>query len=278
MYFFKKNKNKIIVGSIVIILIIIIGTTNKANYKSTGPENFLGNIISPISKTFYNIGNKISSSLGNPGKFFGDGKDKEKLELEILKLEDENRNLQNIIGKSDILKAEKDLLDSTDLNLISAQLISKEPGNWYNKFKIDKGKKDGVKEGTIIIQGIKIEGELIQEGLVGRVIKAGDNWATVTTTIDELNSVSFKSIRTQDGGMIKGSIDGNVEGYLFDRKADVLAGDKLYTSGLGKGYKEDLYIGEVEEVVLLEEELMKKIVVKPAVDFKKIYKVFAIIE
>nr|WP_300002063.1 rod shape-determining protein MreC [Tissierella sp.] len=278
MYFFKKYKNRMIVGTVAVILIIIIGSTNNRIGDITRGENFLGNIFNPINKLFYSVGNKISHSLGNAGDLFTLQEDKEKLETEVLKLKDKNRSLENIIAKSDFLKAEAEILKTTDKNLVPAQVTSKEPGNWYNKFMIDKGTKHGVKKGTVIIQGIESEDGVIQEGLIGIVIDAGDNWAQVSSSIDEQNSVSFKIIRTQDGGIIKGSFDSTMEGYLFDRKADVTIGDELYTSGLGKAYKKDLYIGKVEDVIQLEEELMKKIVVKPAIDFKKIYKVFAIIE
>lgn len=278
MYFLKKYKNRMIVTLVTIILIITVGVTNKRNNDITTGENFLGNIFSPINKFFYSIGNRISHSFGNVGDLFTLQEEKEKLEIEVLELQDKNRKLENIISKSDFLKAESELLKTTDKNLMNAEIISKEPGNWYNKFTIDKGKRDGIKKDTIIIQGIKLEDGTIHEGLVGRVIKVGDNWSKVSAIIDEENSVSFKIIRTQDGGIVKGSIDSDMEGFLFDRKADVVIGDQLYTSGLGNAYEKDLYIGEVEDVIQLEEELMKKVVVKPAIDFKKIYKVFAIIE
>lgn len=278
MYFFRKYKNRMIVTLVTIILIIIIGVTNKNISKMIGGENFVGNIFSPINKFVYNIGNSISEFLGNTGDLFTLQREKERLEIEVLRLEDENRKLANIIGKSDFLKAEAELLTNTNKNLISAQVISKEPGNWYNSFKIDKGTSDGIKKGTVIIQGVEADGGLIQEGLIGRVVKVGTNWAKVSSTIGEQSSVSFKIIRTQDGGIIKGSIDSEMEGYLFDRKADVVIGDELYTSGLGKSYQSDLYIGKVEDVIQSEEELMKRIVVKPAINFKKIYKVFAIVE
>lgn len=280
MSFLKKYKNRLIVTIVTIILIIVIGVTNKNNSMAFG-ENFLGNIFSPISKAFYTVGSKISNSFDNMEGVFSSSDKKKGLEEKLLKLEDENRRLQNIVGKSDFLKIESELLKKTDLNLISAKVISKEPGNWYNKFTIDKGTEDGLKEGDIIIQGINLEGEIIKEGLIGKIIKAGDKSSKVITLIDEQNSVSFKVIRTQDGGIVKGSIDNidsYMEGYLFDRNADVVVGDELYTSGLGKGYIEDLYIGEVEDVIQLEEELMKKIIVKPAINYKKIYKVFAIVE
>lgn len=278
MYFFKKYKNRMIVITVAIILIVIIGATNNRNKGVTAGENFLGNIFTPVNKIFYSIGNSVSHAMGNAGDLFTLQEDKENLELEVLKLRDENRRLQNLIGKSDFLKAEAKLLKQSDNNLVSAQVTSKEPGNWYNKFIIDKGTKNGVKKGTVIVQGIEAEDGVIHEGLIGIVIDAGDNWAQVSSAVDEQNSISFKVIRTQDGGIIQGNLDSTMEGYLFDRKADVTAGDELYTSGLGKAYKKDLYIGKVEEVIQLEEELMKKIVVKPAIDFKKIYKVFAIIE
>lgn len=278
MYFIKKYKNKMIVTLVTIILIITMGMTNGRESEITRGENLVGNIFAPVSKFFYSISNKVSNSIENLGGSFGSKDETEELKIEIAKLKDENRELQNIIGKSDFLRKEAELLENTKLNLVSAQVISKEPGNWYNKFTIDKGKKDGIKNGDIIIQGVDVKGQIIGEGLVGRVSEVGDKWAKVSTIIDEQNSISFKSIRTQDGGMVKGSIESDIEGYLFDRKADIVVGDKIYTSGLGKGYIEDIYIGEVEEVLQVEEELMKKIVVKPAIDFKKIYKVFAIVE
>ncbi len=44
-------------------------------------------------------------------------------------------------------------------------------------------------------------------------------------------------------------------GYLFDTKADVMKGDKLFTSGLGGIYVKDLYIGEITDVIKEDEDL-----------------------
>ncbi len=70
--------------------------------------------------------------------------------------------------------------------------------------------------------------------------------------------------------MISDSMDNKLTGYLFDTKADVMKGDKLFTSGLGGGeYIKDLYIGEITDVVKKDEDLMKSIYIEPAIDFKK---------
>ena len=49
-----------------------------------------------------------------------------------------------------------------------------------------------------------------------------------------------------------------------------------FAFSLSTAADEDLYIGEVDKVEDVEEELIKKITVKPAIDFKKLFRVFII--
>ena len=263
---------------ITIILLVIIGYTSSEREIISKSEKIVGNVLSPVSKVTFNLGRNISDFFGSIFKFVNVKEENDELKKQIIALESSQRELENIIGKSDYLRNEAKILESTNHNFLHAQIISKEPGNWYDRFLIDKGIKDGIVKGATIIQGIEIEKDLFQEGIVGRVVDVGDNWAKVITIIDELNSISFKVIRTQDGGILSGEVDGTISGYLFDNKADIIVGDKLYTSGLGGTFIKDIYIGEVTEVFSDEEELTKKVVISPAIDFKKLYKVFVIIE
>lgn len=278
MLFFKKYKNRMIVALIAIILIVIIGITNSERLKLTGIERFIGNVFSPVQKVVFSIGRNVSDFFVSIKDIFNLMEENEQLKLKILELEEENRKYEDLIGKSEYLINEKRLLDSTSYNLISAQVVGKEPGNWFNRFTIDRGLKDGVEKGDTVIQAVQVDGEIVQEGVVGRIVEVGDNWAKVISIIDENNNISFKVIRTQDGGIVSGSIDGKLSGYLFDSKADIMKGDKLFSSGLGGVYLEDLYIGEITNVIKKDEDLEKRIEVKPAVDFKKIYKVYVILD
>ena len=278
MYFFKKYKNRMMVTAVAIILIIIIGVTNKDRISLTKFEKIIGNIISPITKVTYNIGNKVTGFFSNLSNISNLKEENEELKIKVAALEDANSNLQNLIGQYDFLKNEASLIDNTNYELISAQITSKEPGNWYDIFIIDKGLKDGIGKNDNVIQGIETENGVIEEGIVGRVTDVGDNWARVVSIISEQNRISFKAIRTQDGGVLSRSNDGEIIGYLFDNEADIVPGDKIYTSGLGEVFLQDLYIGEVDEVQEVEEELIKNITVKPAIDFKKLFKVFVIID
>lgn len=276
MYFFRKYKDRMMVITIAIILILIIGYTSKERLNITKFEKTFASFLSPISKVSINIKNGVTNFFTNIKQVSTLKADNIELEQRVLELESENRDLKNIIGMSDYLKNEARLIQSSSHNFIQAQITSKEPGNWYNRFQIDKGSNHGVEKGDTVVTGFEVEQNLVQEGIVGRVVDVGPSSSKVITIIDEINKVAFKNIRTQDGGILNESTDGTISGYLFDSKSDVIVGDKLYTSGLGGSFIKDIYIGEVEEVIDDEEDLMKKIIIKPAINFKKLQRVLII--
>ncbi|NLY85044.1 MAG: rod shape-determining protein MreC [Tissierellia bacterium] len=276
MSFFRRNRERMMVTLVAIILIILIGVTSTERMAITKFERILGNVLTPVGKLFTNISENISSFFSNVKNIAKLKEENEMLKKKVSLLEEENRNYLNIIGKTDYLRNELRLLESTKYNLIEAQVTGKEPGNWFDRFTIDKGLKDGVEKGNTVVQGVQIDQNTVIEGIVGRVVDVGDNWAKVVSIVDEDSKIAFKILRTQDGGIISGNIDGKITGYLFDDKADVIKGDKLFTSGLGGAFVKDIYIGEIESVISDDKELMKAIEIKPAIDFKKIYKVFII--
>ena len=69
----------------------------------------------------------------------------------------------------------------TEYPKIAAEIISKDPGNWYDTFVINKGSNDGIqKDMNVIADG----------GLVGLVEEVSSNSATVRSIIDDSSSVS----------------------------------------------------------------------------------------
>lgn len=265
-----------IVTAVAIILIIMIGVTSSERMNITSFESALGNILSPVEKFFFSVGESVSEFFSSVSNISNIKEENEQLKKRVAILEEENRRYEDIIAKSDFLEKEAKLKQNSKYKLIDAKITGKDPGNWFDRFIIDKGVKDGIKKGDIVIQGVEVEKDVVQEGIVGRIIDVGDDWAKVVSIVDEGSNAAFKVIRTQDGGILSGSIDSELNGYLFDSKSDVIKGDKLYTSGLGGLYVEDLYIGEISEVIKKDEDLMKRIIVTPAVNFKKLYKVYVI--
>lgn len=276
MYFFKKYKEKIFVIVIAVILIVTIGLTSRRNEPMSKFENLLGGVLTPLNKVTNSIMHGISGIITSVSDTINAKEENIILKKEIEKLESENRDLRNIIGKSDYLLKEQKLLETTKYNIVKAEVIGREPENWFDVFTLDKGENDGLEIGDTVIDAVEIDNNVYQEGLVGRIVDIGDNWSKVVSITNEKNSVAFKIIRTQDGGIIAGSSDNIIEGLLFDYEADVIIGDLVYTSGLGEVYQKDIFIGEVSDIIDNQEELTKKIIIKPAVNFKKLYNVYVI--
>ncbi len=271
----KKYKGLVIVTCVTIILIVIIAMTSVRKGDITKGEDLLGSAVTPIQGVSTGIGNGVSKGLSKKSK---DTLEQENIKLteELIELKDTLRKQENVINRKDFLEKEYKLLENTDYDLIRAEVIGKDPGNWVERFVINKGTRDGVKKEDIIVQGTELEKGTVVEGLVGRVVDVGETWSKVVSIIDNSSSVSFIDSRTQDGGISRGNLEGKITGQLFDMKSVVNKGDKVFTSGLGGMFPKDIYIGDIEKVIKKDANLLLDIEINPAVNFNKLKDVFVL--
>lgn len=269
---FMKNGIMMIVTLVTIILIIMMGMTIGGRTRISAPENVIGTIITPIQKMFYKSGQFVENTASSLFTFRAVAKENEELKKEMAAL---NKKVIELTLKRDELNELRDLSNALhytrstkEYDYVTASVIAKDTGNWFNIFTVDAGKKQGIKKDSTVING---------DGLIGKVFEVGENWAKVVTIMDNKSSVSFQVLRnSQFIGIIRGSVKSQISGYLIDPEAEVLEGDKLITSGLST-YEKGIMIGEIKEVTKKEEELLKTIIVEPAVNFKKLDKVFIMI-
>ena len=278
MDFFKRHGKKIFFVLTIIALLMLIGFTLQRHGGMSKVENAVGRFLAPGNKLFSNMGIAIGKTFGKISCYFSLDDENAELKAELAKLREENLRLERIVAASDILTKEARLLERTEHKLKEASIIGKESESRYYSFTIDKGSKDGIKINQTVISAIKTDSYVIKEGLVGRVIDAGDTWAKVEAILDLNNSVSFKLTRTLDGGVLTGREDGKLSGYMFDETTDPKKGDNCVTSGLGGIYPSGIFIGKIEEVEMSTDALSKLIIVNPSVDFIKLDRCFVILD
>ncbi len=266
-------KKKIMIASLIaIIIIIIIGITNGGRESITFAENKFGNVVTPTQKFLY-LGSNFLYDFVEPITRIW------KMDDEIEKLKEENQKLQNKIIEIQLTRKEyNDLNELRQVlnyvqekgidNYVTCNIIAKDPGNWFNIFTIDAGLNKGITKNSAVINS---------DGLVGLVYESGDNWAKVISLIDNRSRVSFKilSPTEQNIGIVNGMGKENLTGYLIDPQVKVSVGDEIITSGLGI-YPEGVLIGKIVDVIEKKDELLKSVIVEPAVNFKEIDKVFVI--
>lgn len=277
-----KNKNyqryreRLIITIVIILLMFLIGFTSGGRNSITIVERAVGDVMTPFisvcSKAVLTVKSGINDVVEIP-KIISENKT---LKEENKTLQAENLKLTDIVSRSDYLKNEYELISKTDFEVVNANIVGKSSSQ-YDKYLLDKGKLSGIKKDDTVIVGIKSSENLVVEGLVGKVDEVGDNWSKISLIIAENNSISFSNVRTQDGGILNHSDGQILEGYMFDHQSDIIADDRIYTSGLGETYVSRIYIGRVTNVITDNENLKKSLTVMPAVDFDKLNKVMVII-
>lgn len=232
-----------------------------------------GMIVVPFEKSI----NGIGSWIGEINQTFQDKQD----------LIDKNQELQDAV---DTLTEQNNILIQNQSELsrlqelynldeeyssypkVASRIISKDPGNWYDTFMINRGSNDGIRVDNNVIAG---------KGLVGIVTEVGPNWATVRAIIDDSSNVSAMTVGTDDTCVVEGELELIDEGklrfsQLYDKDDKVTVGERVVTSNISDKYVEGLFIGYVSEIELDTNNLTKTGTIVTPVDFQHLKDVFVI--
>ena len=232
-----------------------------------------GMIVVPFEKSI----NGIGSWIGEINQTFQDKQD----------LIDKNQELQDAV---DTLTEQNNILIQNQSELsrlqelynldeeyssypkVAARILSKDPGNWYDTFMINRGSNDGIRVDNNVIAG---------KGLVGIVTEVGPNWATVRAIIDDSSNVSAMTVGTDDTCVVEGELELIDEGklrfsQLYDKDDKVTVGERVVTSNISDKYVEGLFIGYVSEIELDTNNLTKTGTIVTPVDFQHLKDVFVI--
>lgn len=263
-----KNKITYYVISVFIITFFLFNSLN---------NRF--NVKNPIMPLF----GKINSSVSALFKLNSKNKKNDEDEIEKLRkenLELKNQLIKNLISKreiSELLELKKNMhyVENNSVEqFITTSLIYKNDGNFFTNFVIDAGKRDGIKKNSIVLD---------INGLLGIIYEVGDNYSKGMSILDSGISISFETLRDPSvSGIVSQSIfiENNdktdcINGYIYDKRMNILPGDILMTSGLGL-YPKGIMIGEVQNVLDEQSSLIRYIRVRPYVDFKTSDKVLVV--
>ena len=273
MKFNNKYIKNIIIFLIFFALVVFVFVIDKNVSKDNIISKGVSAIVNPVSRFFRNAGSTIREKVG--GLTDEEINDLDELNLRVKKLEEENRKLREVVIRSEALQNEYDMIKSTNLELISADITSLNNNSWYDVFTINRGLKDGVEMGDSVVMSGDDTAEAM-EGLVGRVTGVYSDYSEVTAITDDTVRVSIRTIRSGDGGILGGMKSGELKAYMFDQNSDVIVGDEIITSGLGGVIKKDIYVGEVSKVETDDTEMKKLVYIKPGVDFKHLRRVYVV--
>jgi len=156
-----------------------------------------------------------------------------------------------------------------DYQLSVAEVIGRDPSNWYRTIIISQGSQDGIKvDMPVITPG----------GLVGRVVSVTVHTAEVLLLVDNESAVGARVLETRDTpGVVEGDGQSNsLEMIHLSHNETIAVGQTIVTSGFSSIYPKGLPIGIVKEVNLEPSGLTQRATLQPFVDFSRLEEVMVI--
>ena len=262
--------------TILSLLCIAMAAVSAIDPAITGPLYTLtGFVINPIEKGISSFGGLITNLTENLTDSAAIRTENESLKQQVNTLTQENSQL--LLDKEELERL-RELLDLSekyaDYPTIGAHVISRDAGNWFSTFTIDKGSDDGIAIGCNV---------LAQAGLAGIVTNVGPNWAAVRSIIDDISNVSAMISATSDTCIISGDLELIDQGSLHlmklrDDDNKVHVGDKVVTSNISEKFLPGILIGYVSSLGNDANNLTKSGEITPVVDFRHLQEVLVITE
>ena len=268
----KKSMNlKYIILSIIVIFIVLIGIT--ANTLDDKKDlNFFEKAIKDtttlVQKVVYSpikfVKEKIEVFTETKNLYKKYTKLKEKVEKtdlyysQIEELQNEVTELKNVLKLNATL---------SEYTYVNATVVNRNIGYWYNNLTIDKGSKNGIKEGDAVITS---------NGLIGKIVNVSNFSSTVKllTSVEISNKISVK-VKSNNKNLYGLLVGYNRDSDIYELEGitdskDIKEGDTVTTTGLTDYFPSGIIIGKVKKVVKDEYDLNSIVEVKPTVDFKNI--------
>ncbi|MBO5153653.1 MAG: rod shape-determining protein MreC [Eubacterium sp.] len=274
-----KRKNKTIPAKYILLVLtgvcflLMLGSFTLG--WTSGPVGTAASyVFIPMQRGLTTVGNWISDKTYELATLKDVMKENEQLKTQVDELTDELNTLKLEQYDTEDLR-ELLALDNgySEYNKLSASVIGKDAGNWFDTFLIDKGSKDGVAEGMNVITG---------RGLAGIITEVGPNYAKVRAIIDDTSSVSGMVLSTSDNCIIKGNLQTMDDRQMItfsnlkDTEGKVAVGDQVVTSYISSEYVQGLLIGYISEIHVNSNNLTKSGLITPVVDFEHVKHVLVI--
>jgi rod shape-determining protein MreC len=193
----------------------------------------------------------------------------ERLRGIVVELERKNAELAEMAVANERLREFLNFKKQIPKPTLPAELIGEDASSWFRTITINKGSRDGVRKGMVVVAAA---------GLVGHVIHASRDVSRVLLITDYNSSVDVICQASRARGIVQGKKGELCDLNYVSRRENVSRGERVVTSGLGGRFTKGLIIGHVTDVEKKPYGVFQKVEITPAVDFRKLEEVFVILD
>lgn len=218
-------------------------------------------VVTPIQRGFAAVTQPVGDFFASLGDLTNIRSRNRELENQVAAMQSDIKDARSLQDENLRLRQLLDLGKSwKTMRRRTAAVFSKVPSNYKWAVYIDKGRADGIKPDMAVID---------PEGLVGKIIQADRNQATVLLLIDPEAAAGARVQGHGDTGVVRGNGGSqSLSLQLVSSGANVSTGDQIITSGYNGGiFPAGIPIGAVTSVSGQDAALERQIRVDPVADF-----------
>ena len=214
-------------------------------------------------------------------------KSKTKLVDELLNLKTVNEELTAELKPLRLAMNDKNRLEELlkikpkpGFKCVFAEIYLRDPALWFESFSINKGEKEGITVGSIVMCRVNgTESPDFPFAVVGRIISVSEHAAQVETILSGNCKLSVILNKSKAPGILRGSTSGNGVPSALVTALPVFKkyspGEMVVTSGLTRQTTpSDLLVGRIAgenaPAIKIIDNLTAEAIVTPAVDFNSI--------
>jgi rod shape-determining protein MreC len=250
---------------VLLFLVLLVCTgliTLSVSGLLTPVEGIAATPLNWISGIFNQIGLTVSGSVTELRDLEDLRTRNGELESELARLQSEVVSLREIGNDYTRLSALLNYVTTRDdLEYIAADVINRDTSRSLRTIIINKGTRDGIREGMAVIT---------ENGLVGRIINVSSTFSRVMLITSDDSFISARLSTSREEGSIHGQSATSLRMEMLPLNASVVQGDLVLTSGLGGNLPPDLVIGQVESTRRFKSEAEQTAEVRSLIDFNRL--------
>ncbi len=161
------------------------------------------------------------------------------LKQRIAGLQKENQQMKEMALANERLQKLLQFREKISTSVTAAEVIGQDPSSWFKSVTINKGEKDGVRNGMAVIS---------PEGVIGQILKTAPRYSTVLLITDYNSAIDSIIQRTRAKAIVEGKGENRCQLKYLLRTEEVIIGDIVVTSGLSGNFPKGLMVGEIRKV------------------------------
>lgn len=255
--------------AVMIALLVMISITGEGREQLTPVEDILLAVFAPVQTVFSSAGRRLQSLYDAVIFFHQLRAENERLREEMSKIEGQLIQLQELRNQNYRYRRMLEFKEKSGFDLLPAEVIARDPSQWFGAITINRGYLDGVKREAAVIT---------DRGLVGMVTTVSPNSSQVILITDPRPAVGALVLRSREHGIVESY--SKQPSFLriinLPPEADILPGDLIISSGLGGIFPYGIAIGTVKAIEDDHLSLVKSALVEPRVNFNRLEEVFIV--